>query len=169
MPTTSDQTRSQPGDPYWLQIARRDIGLREIPGHIQAPRILAMWRAVKAPFIDDETPWCGGAVGAWMTEAGIAPPPSCWRAKAWLDWGKTTANPVVGTVVVFGRAGGGHVALAVGRTRAAELVCLGGNQGNAVSIAAFNESRVLGFRLPAGDRMYVPLPIIDADASPGEA
>lgn len=169
MPTTSNPRQPLAGEPYWLQLARQDLGLREVPGHIHAPRILEMWRTVKASFTDDETPWCGGAVGAWMTEAGIAPPAACWRAKNWLDWGKRIAVPVVGCVVVFGRDGGGHVALAVGRTGAGDLVCLGGNQGNGVSLAAFSQVRVLGYRLPPGDRMYVPLPMLDAAASTGEA
>lgn len=157
------------GDPYWLQIARRDIGLAEVPGAASAPAIVRMWQAVKAPFTDDATPWCGGALGAWMTAAGVAPPKACWRARNWLDWGKPISEPVLGCVVVFSRGAGGHVGVVVGRTAHGGLSVLGGNQGDRVCIAAFPTARVLGYRLPPGDRMYAPLPLVDAAGSPSEA
>ena len=156
-------------DPRWLQIARQDIGLAEVPGAASAPAIVRMWQAVKAPFTDDATPWCGGALGAWMTRAGIAPPAACWRARNWADWGKPISEPVLGCVVVFSRDGGGHVGLVVGRTRAGGLAVIGGNQGDRVCIAAFPTSRVLGYRVPVGDRMYTPLPLVEADGSRSEA
>lgn len=156
-------------EPPWLQIARQDLGLKEVPGAENAPAIIRMWALIKAPFNLDSVPWCGGACGAWFTQAGYAPPAACWRAKAWLDWGRPLTEPVLGCVVVFGRDGGGHVALAVGRNERGGLVCLGGNQGDAVSLAAFSFDRVLGYRVPVGDRQYDPLPMLNADFSRSEA
>ena len=50
--------------------------------------------------------------------------------------------PTVGCVVVFEREGGGHVGLVVGADTKGRLLVLGGNQGDAVSIAPFDRSRV---------------------------
>ena len=78
------------------------------------------------------------------------------RAKAWADWGSPLAAPEHGCVVVFERAGGGHVGFVVGRTSTSgNLMVLGGNQGNRVKISEFKRERVVGYYWPAS----VPLPI----------
>jgi uncharacterized protein (TIGR02594 family) len=156
-------------EPSWLTIARSDIGLAEVPGTSNAPAILRMWELLKAPFSDDATPWCGAAAGAWLTRAGYEPPVSCWRARNWLDWGRQINGPVLGCVAVFSRDAGGHVGLVVGQTPRGALAVLGGNQGDRVCIAAFPTSRVLGYRVPMGDRPYEPLPLLNADFSRSEA
>lgn len=100
-------------------------------------------------------PWCGGAVAEWMRKASIDQLPKHWyRARAWLDWGMALTKPTRGCVVVFDRKGGGHVGLVDGQDQFGRLLVIGGNQGNAVSIAAFTTDRVLGYRWPVG----VPLP-----------
>jgi hypothetical protein len=48
----------------------------------------------------------------------------------------------------------GHVGFVAGQDRAGNLMVLGGNQGDAVSIKPFARGRVLGFRWPADE----PLP-----------
>lgn len=137
-------------NPEWLKTARADIGLREIPGAQTAPRI-ARWLAdLKAWWRDDETPWCGVAVAAWMRAAGVPLPQHWYRAKAWLTWGVPLAAPVPGCVVVFERQGGGHVGLVEGVDQRGRLMVLGGNQGNAVSVAPFDMARVSGYRWPPG-------------------
>lgn len=156
-------------EPSWLRIARADLGVKEVKGAVHAPAIIRAWRTVKAPFTDDETPWCGGILGAWMTQAGYGAPAACWRARNWLNWGREMPWPVLGCVVVFSRDGGGHVALVVGRTPDGKLACLGGNQGDAVSIAAFPEARVLGYRMPIGYQGGDMLPTVNADGSRSEA
>lgn len=135
-------------DPPWLLVARTDIGLREIAGQRTAPRIHQWLSELGAWWRDDEAPWCGVAMGAWMDRAGVPIPSAYYRARAWLDWGHQIHEPIVGAVVVFERTGGGHVALIEGVNAAGDLMCLGGNQGNAVSVAPFQRSRVLGYRWP---------------------
>lgn len=137
-------------EPMWLQRARCDLGLRELPGAPTAPRIAGWLQQLGAWWRDDETPWCGTAVAAWMTACGIAPPSTWYRARAWSDWGSRLVNPVTGCVVVFERVGGGHVGLVVGQDQRGRLLVLGGNQGDAVCIAPFDRSRVLAYRWPAG-------------------
>jgi uncharacterized protein (TIGR02594 family) len=135
-------------DPYWLTIARRDLGLAEVAGAETAPKIKQWLADLGAWWRDDETPWCGVAVGAWMKQAGISRPKHWYRAKGWLDWGFPCGG-VLGAVVVFERTGGGHVGLAVGYDASQSRVyVLGGNQGNKVSILPFDVNRVIGWRWP---------------------
>ncbi|WP_322470304.1 TIGR02594 family protein [Hydrogenophaga sp. SNF1] len=150
-------------DPLWLAEARRYLGVREIPGVNHHPLILAMWKAIKRGGIrDDETPWCAAFVGFCLENVGIVSS-RFESARSYLEWGRPLDKPVPGCITVLGRTGGGHVAFGAGVDRHGDLLLLGGNQGNSVSIAAFPRSRVLGYRWP----LAVPLP--DHDLVMGEA
>ena len=84
-------------EPVWLQIARGDIGLREIPGAPTAPRISQWLSKLGAWWRDDETPWCGVAVAGWMLQAGIDDLPKHWyRARGWLEWGLPLDRALLG-------------------------------------------------------------------------
>lgn len=144
-------------EPIWLQRARADIGQRETNGRNDSPWIRKMLGALKADWLLGQ-PWCGGAVAAWMQAVNVQPAKNWWRAKAWLDWGLMIGTPALGAVVVFERQGGGHVGLVVGRDQRGRLLVLGGNQGDAVSIAPFDPARVVGYRWPAA----VPIPVFAA-------
>lgn len=160
-------------EPNWLKIARKYIGTREIKGPKHNSLILRWWQMIKRGGIkDDETPWCAAFVGGVLEEAGIQSS-RFESAKSYLTWGKPLSAPVVGCVVVFDRDGGGHVGFVVGRDAAGHLLVLGGNQGDAVNVKAFQLSRVAkgGFRWPT----TVPLPkdalpiLAAADISKNEA
>lgn len=159
-------------EPAWLIEARRHDGLREIPGAPTAPTIARWLVQLGAWWRDDATPWCGVAVAAWMQAAGIGPLPKFWmRARAWADWGQALERPAHGCVVVFERQGGGHVGLVVGEDAAGNLLVLGGNQGDAVNVRAFQRSRVLAYRWPPGRDLpgSVQLARGSAAATTGEA
>ena len=49
-------------------------------------------------------------------------------------------NPAYGCIVVFSRAGGGHVGFLVGKDKQGNLMILGGNQSNAVNIKPFDDA-----------------------------
>lgn len=134
--------------PKWLDIARRYVGLAEIPGKAHNPTIVRWLRDLRAWWSDDETPWCGTFVAAVFREAGYPLPQHWYRAKAWLDWGVKLDQPAFGCVVVFERSGGGHVGYVVGRDQLGRLLVLGGNQGNRVSVAPFQTDRLMGYRWP---------------------
>jgi hypothetical protein len=66
----------------------------------------------------------------------------------------------------------GHVGFVVGEDMARHaLLLLGGNQGNAVSVAAFDRNRVVGYRWPAAESMpaLTALPSIVSERSTSEA
>lgn len=157
-------------EPAWMARARMHLGLREIPGPKTAPTIGRWLERLRAWWRDDETPWCGTFAAAVIQESGFRLPKHWYRAKGWLDWGVPLANPEVGCIVVFERPGGGHVGFVVGRDLAGALVVLGGNQGNAVSIASFDRSRVIGYRWPATTApQFAALPLIGSQRSTSEA
>lgn len=146
-------------DPRWVTTARTYLGAAEIPGPETAPFIRGMLLKLGAWWRDDATPWCGTFVAACLRESGIEIPKHWYRARAYLDWGVPLAAPCMGCIVVYARGASGHVGFIVGRDSRGNLMTLGGNQGNKVSIAPFVPSRVLGYRWPPGQpeaRMYPP-------------
>jgi uncharacterized protein (TIGR02594 family) len=138
-------------DPAYLIAARRDIGVREIKGPKHSGRILEMLIRLRAWWSDDETPWCGVAVAAWLSEAGYPIPKHYYRALAWSDYGQQLGAPCHGAIAVLTRKGGGHVGLVTGVTPDLSHVrLLGGNQNDAVNESWFPASRITAYRLPPG-------------------
>jgi uncharacterized protein (TIGR02594 family) len=140
------------GDPKWLQIARQDLGIRELPGAAANPEIMRAWKYCDyAPPNGDETAWCSAKANEWLQRAGL-PGTRQPNARSWLKWGSGLAKPKPGCITVFwrGSPGGweGHVALYIGPGAPGKIKVLGGNQGNGVSIAEYSEAQLLGYRWP---------------------
>jgi len=136
-------------DPAWLIEARRHIGTREIPGAKHEPKILAWWKAIKRGGIKtDEVPWCAAFVGGCLEAVGIVSS-RFESARSYLQWGIPITLPARGCIVVFSRKGGGPVGFLEGVDSSGRLMILGGNQGDAVSVAPFDRTRVVGYRWPA--------------------
>lgn len=146
-------------EPLWIQEARKHVGLKEIPGPQNNATIANWLQRLKAWWTDDETPWCGVFVAHCIEASGLTLPKNWMRAKAWAEWGSSLSCPVHGCVVVFERVGGGHVGFVVGCNAAGHLMVLGGNQGNAVSIAAFDRARVVACRWPASLPVPAAVPL----------
>jgi len=162
-------------EPRWLAEARKHVGLTEIVGRKHNPAILRWWTLIRAPFTDDETPWCAGYVGGVLESVGIRSTRSA-MARSYERWG-VPVNPRVGAIVTFWRGsprgGSGHVGFVVGKDKYGNLMVLGGNQGNAVSIKPFSASRVTSYRWPAGEQLLdlksIPLVASDGRVSTNEA
>jgi uncharacterized protein (TIGR02594 family) len=135
-------------EPAWVAEARKHIGLKEIPGPRHHPKILDWWKKIKRGGIkSDEVPWCAAFVGGCLEEVGIISS-RFESARSYMTWGVPLPQPVLGCVVVFSRAGGGHVGFLTGVVDDGRLLILGGNQNDQVSIAPFDRSRVIGYRWP---------------------
>ena len=154
----------------WLVTARLSLGLKEIPGKATSPTIAGWLAKLKAPWKDDETPWCGTFVAAVLQSIGFVPVKGWAGARNWLNYGQKLPAPCVGAIVVFwrGKPSGwsGHVGFIVGKDAAGNLMVLGGNQSDKVTIAAFPMSRVLGYRWPPGEPrpdLTIPLPVVASD------
>lgn len=136
--------------PAWMVHALAEIGTSEVHGAKDNPRIIDYWSAagMKAVASSDETPWCAAFVGALLCGSGL--PRGAANAKSYLQYGIALDAPVFGAIVVLNRPPvewQGHVAFFAGST-ADKFHLLGGNQGDRVSIASFDRSRVAGVRWP---------------------
>lgn len=144
--------------PHWMQLAWLQMGTRELEGAADNPVILSWARELGVPWIaefykHDETPWCGLFIAVIAHRCGFKLPASPLSAKSWATWGVEVQRAVTGCLLIFQRTGGGHVGFCMGERADAYLV-LGGNQGDAVSIAWIKKDRCIAKRWPAG----VPLP-----------
>jgi uncharacterized protein (TIGR02594 family) len=139
-------------EPSWLKIARSYDGLKEIPGPRHNQTIIRWLGKIKAWWSDDETPWCGVFVAHCMQESWLPFPKFYMRAKAWSDYGSLLRRDRLapGAILVFDRAGGGHVGFYVGED-AGHYFVLGGNQGNAVNVMKLGKSRLVASRWPKGE------------------
>ena len=138
-------------EPKWMQLARADLGLREISGSRDNPKVVQFFRDVKHSEIrDDETSWCAAFVGSCLERSGHVSTRNL-TARSYKSWGKET-EPKVGAITVLWRVSRsdwrGHVGFFVKQT-SKYVYLLGGNQGNEVSIKPFPKSRVLAYRWPA--------------------
>lgn len=131
--------------------AHAHLGVKEWAGAKHNPEILDFWRGAGLTEItDDETPWCAAFVGAVLGEVGLRGTGKP-NARSYLQWGESVdlKDAEVGDVVVFwrGKPDGwqGHVAFYAGRV-GNKIKVLGGNQGNSVSVADYDGSRLLGVR-----------------------
>lgn len=139
-------------EPRWLLVARRYIGTKEIPGSKHSSVIQGWLTKLKAWWRDDETPWCGTFVAHCLRESNLPLPNNWYRAKEWATYGSNlrTTHVAPGAILVFARTGGGHVGFYVGEDYAHYYV-LGGNQGNAVSIAKIAKVRCIAIRWPRNE------------------
>ena len=147
--------------PTWIVQAERFIGLKEVQGPENNPEILQWWKDIKRGGIKaDSVPWCAAFVGACLEHASIRST-RFEGALSYLEWGTGLTAPIYGCIVVLSRSGGGHVGFVVGEDENGRLMVLGGNQGDAVSVAPFDHARVAGYRWPDGISMNTdPLPVI---------
>jgi uncharacterized protein (TIGR02594 family) len=139
-------------EPSWLKIARSYDGLKEIPGPRHNQKIIRWLGKLRAWWNDDETPWCGVFVAHCMQESWLPFPKFYMRAKAWSDYGSLLRRDRLapGAILVFDRAGGGHVGFYVGEDAGFYYV-LGGNQSNAVNVMKLGKSRLVASRWPNGE------------------
>jgi len=157
----------------WLTEARKHLGLQEYPGSKHNPQILEWWRKIRAPFTDDETPWCAAFVGGCLEAVGIVSSRSA-AARSYNNWGVKIDAPAVGCIVVFWRGSRdgwkGHVGYCVGQDIRGRLLILGGNQGNRVSIAPKPHVRVLSYRWPKSHPLPSgrDLPVLEGAMTSGE-
>jgi uncharacterized protein (TIGR02594 family) len=152
--------------PPWLLAMRSMNGLSEKPGSADETKILAMADEIARIFPDmksycdgynhDSIPWCGLCVADCTAKSGIRPPFGSsdtdrflW-ARSWADDPNYTVlkTPRLGCIVVLTRSGGGHVTL-YESTSGSNYMCRGGNQSDAINLAAFPKSNVVALVWPS--------------------
>lgn len=128
-----------------LPIAKKYLGIKEIPGSRHNPQIIEFHKTT-GKFDDDETPWCSSFANYVVKEAGFEGTGNA-MARSWMNWGVKLDKPVPGCIVVFtrGTGGQGHVAFVV-EDQGDDLKCLGGNQSDSVCYSLYSKAKVLGYR-----------------------
>lgn len=147
----NDTNDTMRGVPAWMQLARSEIGTHEVSGDSDNPAIMAYYRDAGHPEIAHEsTAWCAAASCSWLERSGVASPKTL-SARDFLRWGKKLDKPKIGCICVFSRgdprAYTGHVGLYAGE-EGDNILVLGGNQSDAVSITRMPKSSLLGYRWP---------------------
>jgi len=160
-PQGGDPTQWAPATdtrPLWVVEGLKWLNLREGRDAADNPEILEWAKeeggAIARDYTHDSIPWCSLYANMVLTKVGIKGTETLW-ALDWNNWGQKLASPAVGAFAPMKREGGGHIAIVVGRDTHGNLMCLGGNQSDSVSIIPFPADRPLSFRWPAG----VPMPL----------
>ena len=146
--------------PAWLAAAWAEFGVSEGTGAADAPAVVRYFReAGHGEIAHDSTPWCAAFVGAMLKRAGKAATGSL-LARSYLAWGDAIYAPRVGAIAVLSRGddvGAGHVGFIVGEA-GTRVFLLGGNQSDAVTVGAFDQGCVLGYRWPVETDRAEPAP-----------
>ena len=141
-------------DPF--QIAASQIGLNE---NDQRAAIQDYLQTGGANLDPATTAWCAAFVGATLKQAGLEGTGSN-MARSYLDWGQPVQDPRQGDVAVFRRGDPngpyGHVGFFEGYNPDGTIRVLGGNQGDAVSVANYSPDDLLGFRRGEGGNALAP-------------
>jgi uncharacterized protein (TIGR02594 family) len=140
------------------ELAQRFVGIKGVPGTTANPQILSMLRLDESWPEDDSVPWCSAFVNyvAWLLRL---PRSKSLLARSWLTIGEVVslneAEPGL-DVVIFKRGKGiqpgpkvinapGHVGFYAG-VEGSQILVLGGNQADSVSISPYAKSVLLGVR-----------------------
>lgn len=146
---------NEPG-PKMILEALKLFGTKEIAGKQHNPVILGWANEVGLGldkiYSSDEVPWCGLFMAVVAKRAGKEIPKGPAWAKSWGNFGIKVTSPMLGDIITFNRpGGGGHVGLYVGEDPGAYHI-LGGNQGNAVTIARISKDRKYSINRPVYTR-----------------
>tara|TARA_R110000868_G_scaffold75179_3_gene217154 strand:- start:181 stop:618 length:438 start_codon:yes stop_codon:yes gene_type:complete len=128
-------------------IAMGELGQQEIKGEVHNPRIIEYHKMTTLAAKNDETNWCSAFVCWCLEQAGIRSTRMA-NARSYLNWGNEVATPYEGCIVVLKRGKEpwqGHVGFFISIVDD-EVLVLGGNQGDRVSVHSFHKSRILAFR-----------------------
>ncbi|MCK5606612.1 TIGR02594 family protein [Candidatus Pacearchaeota archaeon] len=131
----------------FLQKAFEEMNVKEIKGKNHNPRILQYHNSTNLRASTDEIPWCSSYANFVVIKCGVEGTKSA-MARSFETWGDPLAKPIPGCVVVLKRGPDttkGHVNFYLYETKK-YIYCIGGNQGDAVSIARFPKSSVVCYR-----------------------
>jgi len=146
----------------WFEAGMNLLGVKEFAGSRDNP-IIIDWAKdeggdVAKVYTHDSIAWCALFANHTLTKVGLEGTETLWaldfaNPKKWpclrLD------GPAVGAFAPMLRDGGGHITIVAGKDQHGNVMGLGGNQSDAVTIAPFAVSRLnKGYWWPAG----VPLP-----------
>jgi uncharacterized protein (TIGR02594 family) len=135
-------------EPKWLTLARKELGTIEIPGPRSNPKVVQYYLDVTGKKFGDAVPWCAAFVGAMLVRAGVRSSGSL-MARSYSKYGSKCA-PQSGAIAVWPRGRSpvfGHVNF-VESVSGNYVICIGGNQGDAVTRQKYDKRKAVTFRWP---------------------
>lgn len=154
-------TRSEIGRPLWLEAGIKLINIHETPGAKNNSAIIDWAReeggGIAKSYTADSIPWCALFANHILTKVGLKGTETLWALDFAGKWPSVKLpGPAVGAFAPMKRDGGGHIICIVGKDQHGNIMGLGGNQSDQVSIVPFPPSRLnQGFWWPRD----VPQPV----------
>lgn len=144
---TGEVVKQEIARPLWLQAGLRLLGTRETPGARDNPTIIDWAKeeggSVAKAYTHDTIPWCALFANHILTASGLPGTETLWALDFAGKWPAVNlGEPAVGAFAPMSRDGGGHIMVVVGRDARGNIMGLGGNQSDAVTIAPFARSRL---------------------------
>jgi uncharacterized protein (TIGR02594 family) len=142
----------QPNEEFpYIPVAFAEFGTREIRGSQHNARILEYIRSTdlsRYPSLPDETEWCAAFVN-WCVEKVGLPSTNSAVVNSWRNWGVKPPSIRRGCVITFRwEDGWDHMSFYLGEV-GNYVVCLGGNQSDAVWISVYHKKYITSFRIPS--------------------
>lgn len=166
--------REEISQPLWLQAGIKMLGTKETPG-VKDNRTIIDWAKeeggdIAAEYTHDSIPWCALFANHCLTKAGLKGTQSLWALDFAGKWPSVKLiGPAVGAFAPMLRNGGGHIIQVVGKDQRGNIMGLGGNQSDQVSIVPFPMSRLnkgfwwpLSITVPKATGMS-SLPVVKSD------
>lgn len=133
------------------ELAKDEVGIVEWKKGSN-PKVVQYYHdAGHFEIVDDAVPWCAAFVGAMLHRAGLKGTDSL-AARSYLKWGTAVDidDAQEGDICIFERGNSGwqgHVTFFVRQEkRSGRIVCLGGNQQDAVNLSRYSVTSLLGVR-----------------------
>lgn len=162
------------GRPLWLEAGIKLINVKEAPGAANNPQILEWAKAeggsIARDYNRDSIAWCALFANHILTKVGLKGTETLWALDFAGSWPAVKlSGPAVGAFAPMKRSGGGHIICIVGRDQHGNVMGLGGNQSDKVSILPFPQSRLdQGFWWPKdvsppAKTGFASLPLVRSD------
>lgn len=164
--------KSEIARPLWFEAGLQLIGTKEGVGAKDNAQII-QWAKdeggdIAAEYTHDVIPWCALFANHCLTKAGLKGTETLWALDFAGKWPSVRlAGVAVGAFAPMVRSGGGHITQIAGKDQRGNIMGLGGNQSDQVSIVPFAISRLnKGFWWPAGQPLpktgFANLPIVSS-------
>ncbi len=133
--------------PLWLEAGIKLVGVKEILGSKDNKTIIQWAKEeggnVEKTYTHDSIPWCALFANHILTKVGLKGTETLWALDFAGKWPATKlAGPAVGAFAPMLRNGGGHIIVVVGKDQHGNIMGLGGNQSDQVSIIPFPVARL---------------------------
>lgn len=135
------------GRPLWLEAGIKLLGTNEGPGSRDNATLIDWAHEeggdIAKQYTHDSIPWCALFANHCLTKVGLKGTETLWALDFAGKWPAIhLAGPAVGAFAPMLRDGGGHIIIIAGRDQYGNVMGLGGNQSDTVSIIPFPMSRL---------------------------